>query len=217
MRCRADEPPWLPHRRAAPPTRRRRSGTSSATSPTCRRRGDRPVRPQLVQPGRGGKRHGLLHPGGVPRVPAPCPEFERMLVDAGHPADQVLVLRQRRGAGTALPRAGRRPRPALEAERMDLQSREKWVEYSRAKDEMFKHTDMPEAPWYTVEADDKRRARLNCIAHILSGALRGSHREASAKASAPAVGGRLPPPSGRLADVRPRSRRPVSRAELSPG
>ena len=51
---------------------------------------------------------------------------------------------------------------------MDIQSREKWVEFSKAKDEMFKHTDIKQAPWYNVEADDKRRARLNCIAHILS-------------------------------------------------
>jgi polyphosphate kinase len=51
---------------------------------------------------------------------------------------------------------------------MDLESRERWVEYSRAKDEMFVHTDIPEAPWYVVEGDDKRRARLNCIAHLLS-------------------------------------------------
>ena len=51
---------------------------------------------------------------------------------------------------------------------MDIQSREKWVEFSKAKDEMFFHTDIEQSPWYTVEADDKRRARLNCIAHILS-------------------------------------------------
>ena len=50
---------------------------------------------------------------------------------------------------------------------MDLGSRDLWVEYSKAKDRMFAETDTPEAPWYTVEADDKRRARLNCIAHIL--------------------------------------------------
>jgi polyphosphate kinase len=50
----------------------------------------------------------------------------------------------------------------------DLESRTKWVEYSRAKDEMFVHTDIPEAPWYVVDADDKRKARLNCIAHLLS-------------------------------------------------
>ena len=51
---------------------------------------------------------------------------------------------------------------------MDLQARDKWVEFSQAKDEMFNHTDIKQAPWYTVEADDKRRARLNFIAHVLS-------------------------------------------------
>ena len=50
----------------------------------------------------------------------------------------------------------------------DLLTREKWVEFSRAKDEMFVHTDIPEAPWYVVEADIKRHARLNMIAHLLS-------------------------------------------------
>lgn len=50
----------------------------------------------------------------------------------------------------------------------DLRSRSRWVDYSRAKDEMFVHTDTPESPWYVVEADDKPRARLNCIAHLLS-------------------------------------------------
>lgn len=51
---------------------------------------------------------------------------------------------------------------------MDLKSREKWLEYSKAKDDMFAATDIPESPWYVVEADDKRRARLNCISHFLS-------------------------------------------------
>jgi hypothetical protein len=50
----------------------------------------------------------------------------------------------------------------------DLYSRTKWVDYSRAKDEMFVHTDIPEAPWYVVDADSKKRARINCIAHLLS-------------------------------------------------
>ena len=50
----------------------------------------------------------------------------------------------------------------------DLYSRTHWVDYSRAKDEMFVHTDIPEAPWFVVPADDKRRARINCIAHLLS-------------------------------------------------
>jgi polyphosphate kinase 2 len=51
---------------------------------------------------------------------------------------------------------------------MDLESISRWEDYSRAKDEMFVHTDLPEAPWYVVEGDDKRRARINMIAHLLS-------------------------------------------------
>jgi len=50
---------------------------------------------------------------------------------------------------------------------MDLESRKRWVEYSKAKDEMLSHTDREKAPWYVVNADDKKRARLNCIAHLL--------------------------------------------------
>ena len=51
---------------------------------------------------------------------------------------------------------------------MDLQSRVRWEDYTKAKEEMFMRTNIPEAPWYVVEANDKRRARLNCIAHLLS-------------------------------------------------
>lgn len=50
---------------------------------------------------------------------------------------------------------------------MDLEARQRWVDYSRAKDAMFLHTDTPESPWYVVDSDDKRRSRLNCIAHLL--------------------------------------------------
>ena len=51
---------------------------------------------------------------------------------------------------------------------MDLESRKKWVEYSKAKDAMFSHTDIKQAPWYVVDADSKKCARLNCISHLLS-------------------------------------------------
>ena len=51
---------------------------------------------------------------------------------------------------------------------MDLESRAKWVDYSKAKDEMFSYTDTKDSPWYVVEADIKKRARLNCIHHLLS-------------------------------------------------
>ena len=50
---------------------------------------------------------------------------------------------------------------------MDLESRNRWVKYSQARDEMFFYTDIQEAPWYVIQSDDKRRARLNCINHIL--------------------------------------------------
>ena len=50
---------------------------------------------------------------------------------------------------------------------MDLEARQRWSDYSRAKDAMFLHTDTPESPWYVVDAEDKRAARLNCIAHLL--------------------------------------------------
>lgn len=51
---------------------------------------------------------------------------------------------------------------------MDLKAREKWVDYSRAKDDMFAATDIPESPWNVVEADDKKKARLNFISHLLA-------------------------------------------------
>jgi polyphosphate kinase len=51
---------------------------------------------------------------------------------------------------------------------MDVQSRARWVEYSKAKDEMFAHTDIKQAPWYVVNADNKMCARLNCIRHLLT-------------------------------------------------
>jgi len=51
---------------------------------------------------------------------------------------------------------------------MDMESRSRWVEYSKAKDTMFAHTDIKQAPWYVVKADVKKCARLNCITHLLS-------------------------------------------------
>ena len=51
---------------------------------------------------------------------------------------------------------------------VDVEARARWVDYADAKDEMFAHTDTKQSPWWVVEADDKRRARLNCITHLLS-------------------------------------------------
>ena len=50
---------------------------------------------------------------------------------------------------------------------MDLEARARWVDYAEAKDEMFSYTDIKEAPWYVVDANDKRAARLNVISHLL--------------------------------------------------
>jgi len=50
---------------------------------------------------------------------------------------------------------------------MDLKSRNHWLEYSKAKDQMFAHTDTKQVPWFVVNGDDKKRARLNCIHHLL--------------------------------------------------
>ena len=97
-----------------------------------------------------------------------CPEFERMLVRSG-----IVLLKywfsvseeeqDRRFRGRA-----KDPMRRWKLSPMDLEGRDRWVEYSKAKDEMFFYTDIEEARWYTVESDDKRRARLNCIAHILN-------------------------------------------------
>jgi polyphosphate kinase len=96
-----------------------------------------------------------------------CPEFERMLVRSG-----TILLKYWFSVSDAeqerrFQRRARDPRRRWKLSDMDLKSREKWDEFSRAKDEMFFFTDIVEAPWYTVEADDKLRARLNCIGHIL--------------------------------------------------
>lgn len=97
-----------------------------------------------------------------------CPEFERMLLRSGiilikywfSVSDEVQEKRFRERISTPLKRWKFSP--------MDLQSRSKWAEYSRAKDQMFSYTDTKHSPWLVVDGDDKKRARLNCISHFLS-------------------------------------------------
>ena len=97
-----------------------------------------------------------------------CPEFERMLVRSG-----IVLIKywfsvsdeeQERRFQSRL----QEPHKRWKLSPMDLQSRAKWVEYSRAKDDMFSHTDIKQAPWFVVKSDNKRLARLNCIRHLLS-------------------------------------------------
>ena len=97
-----------------------------------------------------------------------CPEFERMLVRSG-----IILLKywfsvsddeQERRFQDRMKDATKR----WKLSPMDLESRRHWVEYSRAKDEMFAHTDIKQAPWYVVNANNKKCARLNAISHLLS-------------------------------------------------
>ena len=111
---------------------------------------------------------GFATPEEVEEFYRSCPEFERMLVRSGI----VLVKywfsvsdaeQERRFQGRISD-----PTKRWKLSPMDLMSRTRWVEYSMAKDEMFRHTDIKQAPWYVVQADDKKRARLNVISHLLS-------------------------------------------------
>ena len=97
-----------------------------------------------------------------------CPEFERMLI-----RDGIILIKywfsisdeeQERRFQSRI----HEPTKQWKISPMDLQSIARWVEYSRAKDDMFALTDIKQAPWYVVYADDKKRARLNCISHLLS-------------------------------------------------
>jgi polyphosphate kinase 2 len=97
-----------------------------------------------------------------------CPEFERMLVRSG-----VILIKYWFSVSDEEQEQRFRARIDDPTKRwklspMDLESRTRWIEYSRAKDEMFKYTDIKQAPWWVVNSDDKRRARLNCISHLLS-------------------------------------------------
>jgi polyphosphate kinase len=97
-----------------------------------------------------------------------CPQFERMLVRNGiillkywfSVSDEEQEKRFQERIQTPTKRWKLSP--------MDLESRRRWVDYSNAKDQMFAYTDIKQSPWYVVNADDKKKARLNCISHILS-------------------------------------------------
>ena len=97
-----------------------------------------------------------------------CPEFERMLV-----RDGIILLKYWFSVSDEEQERRFRARVEDPSKRwklspMDLESRRRWVDYSKAKDKMFAYTDTKQCPWYVVNSDDKRRAHLNCLAHILS-------------------------------------------------
>jgi polyphosphate kinase len=97
-----------------------------------------------------------------------CPQFEGMLIRS----DTILVKYWFSVSDEEQERRFQRrlgdPTRRWKLSPMDLRSRERWLDYSKAKDDMFAHTDTRESPWWVVNADVKRHARLNCISHLLS-------------------------------------------------
>lgn len=111
---------------------------------------------------------GFCTPAQTEEFLQSCPEFERMVVRSG-----IVLLKYWFSVSDAEQESRFQSRIDDPTRRwklspMDLEARNKWESFSAAKDLMFAHTNIPEAPWFTVEADDKRRARLNCIHHLLS-------------------------------------------------
>ncbi len=97
-----------------------------------------------------------------------CPEFERMLVRSGIILIKYWFSVSNEEQERRFQKRNQEPSKRWKLSPMDLQSRSRWVEYSIAKDDMFVYTDIKQAPWYVVDGDVKKRARLNVISHLLS-------------------------------------------------
>ncbi len=97
-----------------------------------------------------------------------CPEFERMLVRAGIQLIKYWFSVSDEEQERRFQKRLTDPTKQWKLSPMDLESRKRWVDYSKAKDTMFAHTDIKQAPWYVVASDIKKHARLNCINHLLS-------------------------------------------------
>ena len=97
-----------------------------------------------------------------------CPNFEAMLIRSGITLIKYWFSVSDKEQEQRFIQRINDPTRRWKISPMDVESRTRWIDYSRAKDEMFAYTDTKQSPWYVVEADDKRRARLNCISHLLS-------------------------------------------------
>jgi polyphosphate kinase 2 len=96
-----------------------------------------------------------------------CPEFERMIIRSGIILIKYWFSVSDEEQEKRFAERIKDPRRRWKLSPMDLESRSQWENYSKAKDEMFRYTDIKQAPWYVVNADDKKRARLNVIHHLL--------------------------------------------------
>jgi len=97
-----------------------------------------------------------------------CPEFERMIIRSGIILVKYWFSVSDEEQEKRFQERVNDPTKHWKISPMDIESRKHYVDYSIAKDKMFSHTDTKQSPWYVVEADDKKRARLNCITHFLS-------------------------------------------------
>ncbi|MEX5729978.1 polyphosphate kinase 2 [Rhodovulum iodosum] len=97
-----------------------------------------------------------------------CPEFERMLMRSGVQLVKYWFSVSQQEQDRRLRARLDDPTKKWKLSPMDLEGRNRWVEYSQAKDAMFAHTDTEDSPWYVVDSEVKRHARLNCISHLLS-------------------------------------------------
>ncbi len=97
-----------------------------------------------------------------------CPEFERMLVRSGITLLKYWFSVSDEEQERRFESRVDDPTKRWKLSPMDLESRNRWQDYSRAKDDMLSHTDIKQAPWFVVNSDNKKRARLNCISHLLS-------------------------------------------------
>lgn len=110
---------------------------------------------------------GFIPPGQYDEFLRSCPLFEEMLQNSG-----IILIKYWFSVGDdeqerRFEERNRDPLKRWKLSPMDMKSREMWVEYSKAKDKLFAHTDFSISPWYVVKADEKRGARLNCIHHLL--------------------------------------------------
>jgi len=96
-----------------------------------------------------------------------CPEMEQFLIDGGVQLIKVWLESSDKEQKRRFAARIDDPLRQWKLSPMDLPSRKRWFDYSRARDMMFKATDTKHAPWYILRSDDKKRARLNCLAHIL--------------------------------------------------
>ena len=97
-----------------------------------------------------------------------CPNFENMLIRSGIILIKYWFSVSDKEQEKRFIQRINDPTRRWKISPMDVESRTKWIDYSKARDEMFAYTDTKQSPWFVVGADDKRKARLNCICHLLS-------------------------------------------------